>query len=102
MLTYNNIESDDEHVSGSALSPPKFYSLAAIITFILIPPLWILSIPALVFSQEAKTMYSLGNIELSERFSERTKRFLISAWAICAISAAAVVALLAVIHLSLI
>lgn len=102
MLTFDDNKSESENVSPSSLSSPKFYSLAAIITFILIPPLWILSVPALVFSHEAKAMYNLGNIVLYERFSERTKRFLVSAWAIVIIFAAAVLVLLAVIHLSLI
>lgn len=86
----------------STVKNPKFYSLSAVITFFLLPPLWALSIPAMVFSKEAKTMYEIGNIDLYERFSLYAKRFIVSAWAIFLIITFVIIALLVTIHLSLI
>ncbi|MBQ7875694.1 MAG: hypothetical protein IJ316_00225 [Clostridia bacterium] len=96
---------DTDEASKTSPCPvksPKFYSLSAIITFFLLPPLWALSIPAIVFSKEAKTMYENGNIDLYERFSLCAKRFVVSAWAIFLILAITIAVLLVTIHLSLI
>lgn len=88
--------------SPSIVEKPKFYSLSSIITFFLIPPLWALSIPAIVFSKEAKAMYESGNIDLYKRFSLYAKKFVVSAWAIFIIFAVTIALLLVTIHLSLI
>ena len=94
----NLFESD----APATVNAPKFYSLSAIITFFLLPPFWMLSIHAIVFSKEAKAMYEKGNIDLYKRFSFRAKKFVVSAWAIFLILAFTAVALLVTIHLSLI
>lgn len=92
--------------NASSVSPsapaPVFYSLSSIITFILLPPLWFLSVPAIIFSKEAKAMYKAENFELYLRFSQRTRRFILSAWAVFLTLALSVLALLLTIRLSLI
>lgn len=97
-----NSENTDSTFEANEANPPRFYSLFSIITFFLLPPLWFLSIPALVFSKEAKTMYNLGQTDLYLRFSERARKFIVSVWAIFFIFLIAVLLLLLTIHLSLI
>lgn len=95
---------DFEQTEISENSPPKnnFHSLGALLTFILLPPLWALSIPALVFSQEAKKLHSAGEYSLAESFSEKAKRFYISAWAIAVIILLSLLALVATHYIALI
>lgn len=100
------IEPENEQNTATATSPeakePAFHSLFAIITFLVLPFMWALSVPAIVFSHEAKALYTSGNIELSEKFAEKARRFLISAWAISSVMLLSVVVLWVIIHLSLI
>lgn len=62
---------------------PKKYSfhfLSGILTFIFLPHFWCFSIPALVFSNEAKKLFEKENYELSHYFADKAKRFIISSW----------------------
>lgn len=86
----------------SKTAPPSFHTLAAIITFILIPPMWFLSIPALIFSSEAKNLYHTGLIELCEVYREKAKRFIVASWAIFLTMASTFTILWFITHLSLI
>lgn len=81
---------------------PKFYSLLSIITFIILPPLWCFSVPALVFSSEAKHFYSLEQFDVYLRFSDKAKKFNVAAWAIFATLSLAFFAIYAISRLSLI
>ena len=60
----------------------NFYSLLSIVTFLLLPPFWFLSIPALIFSKEAKKLHKMGYAELSEIFALKAKKFSVASWII--------------------
>lgn len=72
----------------------NYHSLAAILTFILLPPFWLLSVPAILFSSEAKKFDSLGATTLARYFSEKSKRFIVSTWLIFIILAASAAVLM--------
>ncbi len=80
----------------------KFHSLAAILTFILLPPLWCLSVPAIIFSSEAKKFARLGAVTLARYFSDKSLKFVISSWLIFIILASAIFILYLMTDLSLI
>ncbi len=68
----------EQEISGRE----NFHSLLSIVTFLLLPPFWFLSIPALVFSKEAKKLYNSGHVELSQIFSQKAKKFSVASWII--------------------
>ncbi|MGM9551162.1 MAG: CD225/dispanin family protein [Clostridia bacterium] len=67
------------------ISAPNYHSLLSIITFILLPPLWFLSIPSIVFSSEAKKCYNEGYTPIALRFAQKARKFAISAWIVFAL-----------------
>ena len=81
---------------------PKFYSLISIITFIILPPLWCFSVPALVFSSEAKHFYAKEQFDTYLRFSRKAKKFNVAAWAVFATLLLSALAIYAISRLSLI
>lgn len=56
-------------------TPIRFHSLRSIIAFILFPPLWCFSVPAIIFSSEAKKFYMMGAYNLAYYFADKSKRF---------------------------
>lgn len=80
----------------------SFGTLGAILTTLLLPPMCILTIPAIIFAKEAKRLYKEGSFDLSEVFSRKAKRYTISAWAIVLITALTLLALYSISRLSLI
>ncbi len=72
-----------------APTPEKInhHCLKSIIAFILFPPLWFLSVPALIFSAESKRLYELGAYTLAFRYADRANRFSTAAWLISLIIA---------------
>ncbi len=79
-----------------------FNSFLSVITFILLPPLWCLSVPAIIFSSEAKHFYDNRDYVLYERFSLKAKKFNVAAWAVFAILASSLILIYTVSRLSLI
>lgn len=79
-----------------------FYLARAITAFILLLPLFFLTVPAIVFSVKAKKHYYNGNMALSEKYADLTKRCVNSAWAIAFILILTSFALHFISHLSLI
>lgn len=88
--------------NNSFYPEPRFYSLWVIITVILLPPMWPLSIPALFFSEEAKKLCKNGYGHLAFSYSIKIKRLIISSWAIAIIVLVTSLALFFISHLSLI
>ncbi len=58
------------------------HSLKSIIAFILLPPLWFLSVPALIFSAESKRLDELGAHTLALHYADKANRFATAAWLI--------------------
>lgn len=58
------------------------HSLGAILTFLCLPPLWFLSVPALLFSSEAKKFDSLGASTLARCYSDKSKKYIVASWAV--------------------
>lgn len=79
----------------------KFHSLSAIITFILLPPFWCLSVPALLFSSEAKKLAKLGAVTLAEKYAEKAGKFIVSAWLIFLILVLSALVLFLLVKMSL-
>ncbi len=73
----------------------NFHTLGAALTFILLPPFWFLSVPALLYSYDAKKFSSLGATILARTFAEKSLRFTKAAWLIFAILAGAALSLFA-------
>ncbi len=78
--------------SIGAPTPEKInhHCLKSIIAFILFPPLWFLSVPAILFSSESKRLYELGAHTLALRYADKANRFSTAAWLIFLITAGAV------------
>ncbi len=70
--------------SNGAPTPEKInhHCLKSIIAFILFPPLWFLSVPALIFSAESKRLYELGAHTLASHYADKANRFSTAAWLI--------------------
>ncbi len=88
--------------SCEAISRTRFYLARAITAFILLLPLFFLTVPAIAFSRKAKKYYSAGNTVLSDKYTDLTKRCVNSAWAIAFILIITSFALHFISHLSLI
>lgn len=80
----------------------SFGTLGAILTLILLPPMCILTIPAIIFAKEARSLHAKGSFELSEAFSRKAKRYTLSAWIIVFIIALTLFAMYFISRLSLI
>jgi hypothetical protein len=72
----------------------KYHTLGAIITFILLPPFWVLSVPAIIFSSEAKKFDKMGASILAQEFSEKARKFVVSSWLIFIILVAAALSIM--------
>lgn len=70
--------------SSPSLPSFSYHYLSGIITFILLPHFWCLSIPALIFSGQSKKWFSSGNVSLSIYFSNLARRFIIVSWLLTA------------------
>lgn len=80
----------------------SFGTFGAVFTLILLPPMCILSIPAIIFAAKAKKLYNSGSFKLSAVFSKKAKRYTTGAWATALIIALTLLALYTVSRLSLI
>lgn len=87
----------------SGAEPQKsFGTFGAVFTLILLPPMCILSIPAVIFAVKSRRLYNSGFCERSVAFSKKAKRYTAGAWAVAFIIALALLALYSVSRLSLI
>ena len=71
----------------------NYHSLAAILTFFALPLFWFLSVPAILFSSEAKKFDSLGAVTLARCYSHKSKKYIIAAWLTALILSAAALVL---------
>ncbi len=80
----------------------NFYFASAVITLILNPLMFFLTIPALIFSFTSKSLYKEGHYKASRSFAAKSKRCTISAWAILFIVMLSVASVFLISRLSLI
>lgn len=80
----------------------SFGTTGAVFSLILLPPMFILTIPATAFSLKAKKLYAKGNTALSEAFAKKAKRYTLAAWAITFIIILSALVLYSISRLSLI